>query len=72
MSLHGMAHSFIELDKAVVHVIILARFCDYGFSECPLMPSCNTYYLTWVSLTLVVGYLFMAAPGSAAAAVYLG
>ena len=29
---------------------------------CPLMPSCNTYRLTWVSLTLGVGYLFMAAP----------
>ena len=25
------------------------------------MPSRNTYCLTWVSLTLVVGYLFMAA-----------
>ena len=24
---------------------------------CPLMPSCNTYHLTWVSLTLGVGYL---------------
>ena len=22
------------------------------------MPSCNTYHLTWVSLTLGVGYLF--------------
>ena len=26
------------------------------------MPSYNTYRLTWVSLTLGVGYLFMAAP----------
>ena len=26
------------------------------------MPSCNTYHLTWVSLTLDVGYLFRAAP----------
>ena len=26
------------------------------------LPSCNTYRLTWVSLTLGVGYLFMAAP----------
>ena len=26
------------------------------------MPSCNTYLLTSVSLTLCVGYLFMAAP----------
>ena len=28
------------------------------------MPSCNTYRLTWVSLTLDVGYLFMAAPAN--------
>ena len=35
---HGMAHSFIELDKAVVHVISLISFCDCGFhSVCPLM-----------------------------------
>ena len=26
------------------------------------MPSCNTYHLTWVSLTLVTGYLFTSAP----------
>ena len=26
------------------------------------MPSHNTYHLTWVSLTLGMGYLFMAAP----------
>ena len=26
------------------------------------MPSCNTYHLTWVSLTLDMGYLFPAAP----------
>ena len=26
------------------------------------MPSCNTYHLTWFSLTLGVGYLFTAAP----------
>ena len=30
------------------------------------MPSPNTYHLTWVSLTLDVGYLFTAAPASAA------
>ena len=33
-----------------------------GFSvSCPLMPSCNTYHLTWVSLTLEKGYLLTAA-----------
>ena len=37
-ALHRMAHSFIELDKAVVHVISLVSFCDSGFySVCPLM-----------------------------------
>ena len=29
------------------------------------MPSRNTYHLTWVSLTLDVGYLFTAAPAKA-------
>ena len=38
VALHGMAHSFIELDKAVVHVIRLLAFCDCGFQlVCPLM-----------------------------------
>ena len=38
VALHGMAHSFIELDKAVAHVISLIIFCDCGFhSVCPLM-----------------------------------
>ena len=38
VALHGMAHSFIELDKAVVNVIRLVSFCDCGFqSLCALM-----------------------------------
>ena len=38
MALQGMAHSFTELDKAVVHVIDWLVFCDCGFqSVCPLM-----------------------------------
>ena len=49
---------FIELDKAVVR---LTSFLWVWFQcVCPLMPSCNTYHLSWVSLTLGVGYLFMA------------
>ena len=37
-ALHGMAHSFTELDKAVAHVIRWLVFCDCGFqSVCPLM-----------------------------------
>ena len=36
------------------------------------MPSRNTYHLTWVSLTLDVGYLFTAAPAKLGAAPYLG
>ena len=40
LALHGMAHSFIELDKAVVHVIRLACCLWLWFqSVCPLMPS---------------------------------
>ena len=55
--------SFIELDKAVVRVIRLTSFLWLWFQRvCPLMPSCNTYHLTWVSLTLDVRYLFTAAP----------
>ena len=55
--------SFIELDKAVVRVIRLASFLWLWFQGvCPLMPSHNTYRLTWVSLTLDVGNLFTAAP----------
>ena len=51
VALDGMAHSFIELDKAVVHVIRLTSFLWVWFQcVCPLMPPCNTYRLTWVSL----------------------
>ena len=55
--------SFIELDKAVVCVIRLASFLWLWFQYvCPLMPSRNTYHLTWVSPTLDMEYLFTAAP----------
>ena len=37
VGLHGMAHSFIELDKAVVHVIRLVSFLWLRFSVC--LPS---------------------------------
>ena len=41
----------------------LTSFLSLWFQcVCPLMPSCNTYHLTWVSLTLDVGYPFMVAP----------
>ena len=55
--------SFIGLDKVVVHVIRLASCLWLWFqSVCPLMPSLSAYYITWVSLTLNVGYPFTAAP----------
>ena len=59
--------TFIELDKAVVLVWLdWLVFCEYGFSVfalwCPLIPSCNTYHLTWISIFLDVGYLLTAAP----------
>ena len=31
VALHSMAHSFLELHKAVIHVMILISFCDCGF-----------------------------------------
>ena len=44
-------------------VIRLACFLWVWFQcVCPLMPSCNIYHFTWVSLTLGVVYLFTAAP----------
>ena len=39
---------------------------------CPLMPSCNTYHLTWVSLTLVWGISSRLLQQSTAAAPCLG
>ena len=54
--------SFIELDKAVVHVIRLTSLLSLWFVCLPSDASHNTYRLTWVSLTLDVGDLFMAAP----------
>jgi len=37
VALHGVAHSCIELDKAVVHVIRLVSFLGLWFSVC--LPS---------------------------------
>ena len=37
VALHGMAHSFTELDKAVVRVIRLVSFLGLWFSVC--LPS---------------------------------
>ena len=55
--------SFTELDKTVVCVIRLASCLWLWFQcVCPLMPSHNTYHLTWVSLTLDMEHLFTAAP----------
>ena len=55
--------SFVELDKAVVHVIRLASFlCLWFQSVCPLMPSFCTYHLTWVSCPLDMGYISTPAP----------
>ena len=40
--------SFFELEKAVVCVIRMASFLWLWFQfVCPLMPSCNSYSLTW-------------------------
>ena len=38
VALHGMGYSFIELDKAMIHVSVWLVFCNCGFhSVCPLM-----------------------------------
>ena len=49
VALHGMVYSFIELDKAMIHVSVWLVFCDCDFhsggreivvlasSNCPLM-----------------------------------
>ena len=51
---YGMA-CFLELDKGMVCMIRLTSFLWLWFQcFCPLMPSRNTYHLTWVSLTLDV------------------
>ena len=55
--------SFIELDKAVVHMIRLASFSVIMVSVCLPSDTLSQHYrLTLVSLTLDVGYLFTAAP----------
>ena len=73
VALHGMTHCFMELDKAMVHVIRLVSFLWLWFqSVCPLMPSLSTYRLTGVSLTLDVGYLFTAAPAQCSHCSLLG
>ena len=64
--------SFIELDKAVVHVIRFTSFLWLWFVCLPSDASRNTYHLTWVSLTLDVRYLFSMLQQSSATAPYLG
>ena len=57
--------SFIELDKAVVHVIRLVSFLWLWFqSVCPLIPSLSAHRLPGVSLTLDMGCLLSATRGS--------
>ena len=54
--------SFIVRQGCGSSVIRLTSFLWVWFQcVCPLMPFCNTYHLTWVSLTLGVGYLLTAA-----------
>ena len=50
VALHNMAHSFLELDKSMVHVIRLTSFLWVWLQcVCPLMLSCNTYHLTYLT-----------------------
>ena len=60
---HGMAWFHWVRQGCGPSGIRLTSFLWLWFQcVCPLMPSHNTYCLTWVSLTLDVGYLFTAAP----------
>ena len=53
VALHSIAHSFIELDKAVVHGSVLLVFCDCGFqSVCPLMDKRIIEASWWERLTV--------------------
>ena len=47
VALHGMAHSFIELDKAVVHVIRLGSFLWLGFSVCLMEKDKRLMEASW-------------------------
>ena len=70
---HRARLSFIELDKAVVRVIRLTCFLWLWFQcVCPLMPSRNTYHLTWVSLTWMWGISSRLIQQSSATAPYPG
>ena len=42
VALHGKAYSFIELDKAVVHVISLISFLDCGIGKLPYVRKQRT------------------------------
>ena len=50
VALHGMAHNFIELDKAVVHVIRLVSFLWLWFSVC--LPSDGEEYEAYGSFLM--------------------
>ena len=50
VALHGMAHSFIELDKAVVHVVRLVSFLWLWFSVC--LPSDGEGYEAYGSFLM--------------------
>ena len=54
---HSMAQFHWVRQGCGPSVIRLTSFLWLWFQcACPLMPSCNTYRLTWVSLNLDVGY----------------
>ena len=54
VALHGMAHCFIELDKAVVHVISLVSFLSLFFSLCLPSPKSGKLSHSSVTFTLLI------------------
>ena len=60
---HGMAYFHWVRQGCGPSVIRFTSFLWLWFQcVCPLMPSRNMYRVSWVSLTLELGYLFTAAP----------
>ena len=64
VALHGMAHSFIELDKAVIHVIILVSFLWLWFPFCLPSEACARFLIKGTGYGEKWVLLWWAEPGS--------